>query len=87
MKEQDKNSEEDLNEMEISNLPNKKFKVMVKNMLTELGKRIDEHGENLNKETENIRMYQTEVTELKNTIIELKNALKGFNSRLDEVKK
>ena len=36
-KEQDKTSEKkNLNEMEISNLPDKEFKVMVINMLTEL---------------------------------------------------
>ena len=31
-------------------------------MITELGKRKDEHSENFNKEMENIRKYQTEVT-------------------------
>ena len=43
MKEQDKTSEKDLNEMEISNPPDKEFKVMVIKMLPELG-RIDEHS-------------------------------------------
>ena len=37
MEEQDKTSGEKLNEMEISNLPDKEFKVMVMVMLTELG--------------------------------------------------
>ena len=35
---------EELNEGEIINLPNKKFKVMVIKMLTELGKRMGKHG-------------------------------------------
>ena len=48
-KEQDKTSEKELNEMEISNVPDKVLKIMVKEMLTELG-RIEEHSENLNKE-------------------------------------
>ena len=39
--------------MEISNLPNKEFKVMVIKMLTELGIRIEEHNKNFNKEKEN----------------------------------
>ena len=73
-----------LNETEISSLPDKEFKVMVKKMLTELGRRMDEHSENFSNETENIRKCQTEVKELKNTITEPKNALKEFNSRLDE---
>ena len=54
--------------MELSNLPDKELKVMVTKMLTELGRRMDEHSENFNKEKNNIRKYQTEVTGLKNTI-------------------
>ena len=45
---------ENLNKMEISNLPDKKFKVMAIKMLSELGRRINEHKENFNKDTENI---------------------------------
>ena len=58
MKEQYKTSETNLNKMEVSNLPDKDFKVMVIKMLIELGRRIDEHSENFNKEMENIRKYQ-----------------------------
>ena len=65
--------------MEMRNLPDEVFKVLVIKMLTELGRRMDEHNENFNKETENIRKYQTEI------IIELKNTLQGFNIRIDEV--
>lgn len=68
--------------MEISNLSDKEFKVMVKKMLTELGRRIDEHNENFNKEMENIRNDQTEVTELMNPVTELTNTLEEFHSRL-----
>ena len=51
MKEQDKTSrEKNLNETtELSNLPDKEFKVMVLKMLTELGRRMDRHSENFNK--------------------------------------
>ena len=38
MKEQDRISEKVLNEMEISNLPDKEFKVMVIKMLMDLGR-------------------------------------------------
>ena len=38
-------------------------------MLTELGKRTDEHSENFNKELENIKKKQSE---MKNTITEIK---------------
>lgn len=36
---------EDINEMEINSLPGKGFKTMVIKMLTELGRKTDEHGE------------------------------------------
>ena len=51
MKEQKKSSEKINNETEI--ISDKEFKTLLR-MLTELGKRIDEHGENFNKELKNI---------------------------------
>ena len=44
-------------EIDICNLPDKEFKVIVIKMTTELGRRIDGHRENFNKEMENIRKY------------------------------
>ena len=70
MKEQNKISEKELNEVEVSNLPRKKFKVMTVKILKELRRRMDEHSENFNKELENIKKNKTE---LKNTITEMKN--------------
>lgn len=49
------------------------FKVMVRKMLTGIGRSMDEHSENFNKEIENIK-YQIEVMELKTIIMELKIA-------------
>ena len=43
--------------MEISNVSNKKFKVMVIKMFTELGRRMEQHSKSFNKERENIRKY------------------------------
>ena len=54
MQEQDKVPEE-LSELEISNLLNKEFKVIIINGLKELERRTNEHNENFNKELENIR--------------------------------
>ena len=84
IQEQDKTLETNCNGMEISKLPDKKFKVIVIEMLTKLRRRMNEHSEVFNKKRENIRKYQIQVTELKNTITEMKNTLEGFNSRLDE---
>lgn len=51
-REQDKNSEENLNKRELSNQFGKKFKVMVIKMFTEQGIKMYEHSENFNKELE-----------------------------------
>ena len=48
-KEQDKTSEEKLCEVEISNLPDKHFKVMIIKILRQLRRRMDEHSEKLGK--------------------------------------
>ena len=69
MKEQYKTSEKEVNEVEISNLPNKEFKVMIIKIPSELRKRMNEHSENFNKELEHIKRNQTE---LKNKITEIK---------------
>ena len=42
MKEQNKTSEEEISKVEIGNLPNKEFKVMIIKMVKELGRRMDQ---------------------------------------------
>lgn len=42
--------------MEISNLPGKELRVMVKKMLTELGRRMEGHSENFNKDFINVKL-------------------------------
>ena len=49
-KEQDKNPEKDLNEMEISDLPDKELKIMVIKMHTKVRRTMYEQSENFNKE-------------------------------------
>lgn len=44
---QDKTSEKELNKVEISNLPDKEFKVMVTTVFSELWRRMYEHSEKL----------------------------------------
>lgn len=44
--------------MEISNLPNKEFKVRIIKMLIKLRRRTEEHSENFNKDLGNIRKNQ-----------------------------
>lgn len=81
---QEKNLETNLNEMKISDLPDKEFKTMVIKMLSEI-RTTHEQSENFNKEVENIIKYQTKTIEMKNLITELKNSVEGFNIRLYQV--
>ena len=48
-----------LDEIDICNLPDKEFKVMVTKMVTKLRRIMDEYSEKFSKKTENIRMSKT----------------------------
>ena len=71
MKEQIKTPEKELNKIEISNLSDAEFKLLVIRMLKELGQ-----------DLKSIKMIQSET---KDTQIEIKNNLQGNNSRMNEV--
>ena len=49
--------EKELNKIEMKNLPDKEYKIMVIRILTELRRR-NEHSENFNKKLENIKKNQ-----------------------------
>ena len=69
MKEQDKTPEKQLNEVEISNLPEKQFRIMIVNMIQDLGNRmgakIEKMQDMFNKDLEELQKKHLE--ELKNT--------------------
>ena len=69
-KEEMKTPEKELNKMEISNLSDAEFKILVIRMLKELSEDID-----------NIQKFQSK---MKDTLIEIKNNLLGNNSGGDE---
>ena len=85
MKEQDKTPEKQLNEVEIGNLPEKEFRIMIVKMIQDLGKRLEakikKMSEMFNKDLEELKNKQTEMN---NTIIEMKTTLEGINSRITE---
>ena len=64
MKEQDKTPEKKLNEVEISNLPEKEFRIMIVKMIQDLGKRmeakIEKTQEMFNKDLEELKNKQTD---------------------------
>ena len=53
------NKNEEQSKMEIRNLSDKKFKVRIIKMFSELRRRMDEHSEKINKELGNIKKNQT----------------------------
>ena len=85
MKEQDKTPEKQLNEVEISNLPEKELRIMIVKMIQDLGKtmeaKIKKMQEMFNKDLEKLKNKQTEMN---NTITEMKTTLEGINSRITE---
>ena len=85
MKEQDKTPEKQLNEVEIGNLPEKEFRIIIVKMIQDLGKRmeakIEKTQEMFNKDLEELKNKQTEMT---NTITEMETTLEGIHSRITE---
>ena len=85
IKEQDKTPEKQLNEVEIGNLPEKEFRIMIVKMIQDLGIRMEAKIEKMqkmiNKDLEELKNKQTEMT---NTITEMKTTLEGINSRNTE---
>ena len=85
MMEQDKTPEQQLNEVEIGNLPEKEFRIMIVKIIQDLGKRmeakIDKMQEMFNKDLEELKNKQTQMN---NTITEMKTTLQGINSRITE---
>ena len=93
MKEQDKTTEKQLNEVDIGNLSEKEFRIMIVKMIQDLGKRmeatIEKMQEMFNKDLEELKNkhleeLKNEQTEMNNTITEMKNTLEGINSRITE---
>ena len=85
MKEQDTTPEKQLNEVEIGNLPEKEFRIMIVKMIQDLGIRMEAKIQKMqdmfNKDLEGLKNKQTEMN---NTITEMKTTLEGINSRITE---
>ena len=85
MQEQGRNSQDQINKEEISNLPLREFRIMIVKILWRLENRMEKMQETFNtvntisKDIEEIRNKQTEMN---NTITEIKNILERTNSRI-----
>ena len=83
MKEQTRNTEVQINEEEIGKLPEKEFRVMIVNMITNLENKKEMMQESINKDLEELKNKHTEKNK---TITEIKNTVEGINSRISEQK-
>ena len=85
MKEQDKTPEEQLNEVEIGNLSEKYFRVILVRMIQDFGKKIeakiDELEEMFKKGIGDLKIQQAEMI---STRAEIKNSLEENNSMIQE---
>src|SRR5574337_541583 len=82
MREQGKNSQDQINEEEISKLPEKEFRIMIVKMIKNLENKMEKMQESMNQDLEELKNKHTETN---NTITEIKNTLEGINSRISEV--
>ena len=67
MKEKEKTPEKQLNEVEIGNLPEKVFRIMIVKMIQDLGKRMEAKIEKMQE------MFNNDLEELKNKQREMNN--------------
>ena len=79
MKEQTRNTEVQINEVEIWKLPGKELRVMIVKMIKNLENKVEKMQESINKDLEELKNKQTEMA-----ITEIKNILEGINSRISE---
>ena len=76
MKEQIRNTEVQINEEEISKLPEEEFRIMIVKMIKNLENKMEKMQESINKDLGELNNN--------NTITEIKNTLEGINSRISK---
>ena len=81
MKEQTRNTEVQINEKEISKLPEKEFRTMIVKMIKNLENKMEKMQQSINKDLEELKNKHTETN---NTITESKNTLEGTNNKISE---
>ena len=79
VKGQDKTPEKQLNAVELGNLPEKEFRIMIVTMIQDLGKRMEAKIEKVQE-----LFTKSYLEELKNKQTEMNNTLEGINSRTTE---
>ena len=81
MKEHTRNTEVQINEEEIGELPEKEFWIMIVKMIKNLESKMEKMQESINKDLVELK---NKYAETNNTINEIKTTLEGINSRISE---
>ena len=81
MKEQTRNTEVQINEEEIGEIPGKEFRIMIVKMIKNFESKMEKMQESINKDLEELK---NKYAETNNTITEIKTPLEGINSRISE---
>ena len=76
MREQIRNTEVQINEEEIGKLPEKKFRIMIVNMIKKLENKMEKMQESINKDLEELKNKHIEKN---NRSTEIKNTVEGIN--------
>ena len=64
MKEQTRNTEVQINKVEIDKLPEKEFRIMIVKMIKNLENKMEKMQESINKDLEELKNKHTEITQL-----------------------
>ena len=81
MKEQTRNTEVQMNEEEIGQLPEKEFRIIIVKMIKNLENKMEKMQESINKDLGELKNKHAETN---STITEINNILEGINGRLSE---
>ena len=81
MKERTRNTEVQINEEELGELPEKEFWIMVVKMIKNLENKMEKMQESIYEDLEELKNKHVETN---NTITEIKTTLEGINSRISE---
>ena len=84
MNEITRNTEVQINEEEIGNLPEKEFRIIIVKMIKNLENRMEKMQESINKDLKELKNKHTETN---NTITEIKNTLEGIVEYLKQKNK
>ena len=81
IKKQTRNTDIQINEEEIGELPEKDFRIIIVKMIKNLENKMVKMQESINKDLEELKNRHTETN---NIITEIKNTLEGINGRISE---